>query len=143
MTEPRIHAVSDIVWASLLDGRYKAVVVRKGSYRGSLELWEDTELLLERGVGLAYDATFGADIENVHEWQQICQQFIDNWTRKFFCACCKKEIPRKDLQIVEDMPERIFCKRCMNPWGDRIGIGLVITIVALILWALGRSFGVL
>jgi hypothetical protein len=133
----------DIVWQSVLDGRYTALVVRRAQFRGVLELWYGAKLLLQREVGLAYGAIGGPNVENVQAWQKICTQFIENWTRKFFCACCKKEVPRKDLHITEDMPEKVLCKRCASPWGDYIGMGLVSAVVLLIIWAALKVFGVL
>jgi hypothetical protein len=142
-----MNAVNDvageIVWQSVLDGSYTAIVVRRAQYRGVLELWHGAKLLLQREVGLAYGAIVGPDVENIKEWEDICERFIENWTRKFFCACCKKEVPRKDLIITEDTPETVLCKHCASPWGDYIGLGLVISFVALIIWAALKVFGVL
>lgn len=71
---------SQIVWQSTLDGRYEVVVVRVASYLGLLTITVGGETLLSRQVGLIYNAQFGPDISDVHDWKQITVNFIDNQT---------------------------------------------------------------
>jgi hypothetical protein len=136
-------AAGEVLWQRVLNGRYAAIVVRRAEFRGVLELWDGAKLLLQRDVTLAYGAVGGPNPENIQAWEEICTKFVENWTSKFFCACCKKEVPRKDLIITEDTPETVLCKRCADPWGDYIGMGLVSAFVALVIWAALKVFGVL
>lgn len=69
-----------IVWEGTLDERYRCVVVRKRPYLGHLTLTdtETEEVLLERDVGLAYDAIAGPDIDNVRHWQDMAVEAVDS-----------------------------------------------------------------
>lgn len=67
----------DIVWNSTLDGRYAVTVVRTGSYRGDLSIHDGDQLLHRESVGLIFDALFGADVDDVAQWQRIAIEFID------------------------------------------------------------------
>jgi len=68
------------LWESNADnGKYEAFVDRTAPYKGKLTLRRvaDDTVLLEREVGLDYDAKFGPDIANVNAWMDICSDKLD------------------------------------------------------------------
>ena len=67
----------NVVWNSTLDGRYTLTVVRTGPYRAELSIHDGDQVLHREGVGLAYDALFGPDVDDVYRWQQIAVKFVD------------------------------------------------------------------
>jgi hypothetical protein len=67
----------DIVWNSTLDKRYRVTVTRTGPYRGELSICDGDQALHVESVGLAYDALFGPDVDDVHRWQEIAVDFVD------------------------------------------------------------------
>lgn len=61
------------VWSNSLDrGKYRASVVRVKPYWGRLVLTREGIVILEQMVTISYDAPFGADLEDVREWERIC-----------------------------------------------------------------------
>jgi hypothetical protein len=74
-----INLDEDTVWdANLDEGRYRVTVIRLGPYGGVLILREaDGPILLQREVGLSYDALFGPDVSDVQLWQDIATRFVD------------------------------------------------------------------
>jgi hypothetical protein len=69
---------SQIVWQSTVDSRYEVVVVWVAPYQGLLTITDSAETLFSRQVGLMYNAQFGPDVSDVHDWKQIAIDFIDN-----------------------------------------------------------------
>ena len=69
-----------IVWGSLLDGRYTVAVRRIHPYRGELTITEDDRVLLRKEVGLAFDALFGPDVDDVATWEEEALRFVDGRT---------------------------------------------------------------
>src|ERR1700722_16842193 len=68
----------DIIWTNSLDGgTYKATVVRTAPYQGLLTLTRGETCVLECSVSVSYDAPFGADAEDVINWQQLCVRAAD------------------------------------------------------------------
>ena len=67
----------DVAWESELDERYVVKVVRLAPYQGQLQIWDGSELLHAEPVGLSYDALFGPDVGDVHQWQELAVRFID------------------------------------------------------------------
>jgi hypothetical protein len=67
----------NVVWNSTLDGRYKVTVVRTGRYQADLSIQDGEQILHGESVGLAYDALFGPDVDDVDRWQQIAVNFVD------------------------------------------------------------------
>jgi hypothetical protein len=74
----------NIVWAALLDLRYKIEVVRKRDYAGMLYMFDgksgDT-LMFSKEVSLAYGALFGPDMDDVQTWQNTAIEVIDGRTK--------------------------------------------------------------
>jgi hypothetical protein len=68
-----------LVWHSLLDQRYLIEVQRTPSSDkpAQLVVFEDDKPLLVRPVGLAYDARFGPDVEDVALWRAMAVEFVD------------------------------------------------------------------
>lgn len=62
----------ELVWQSVLDGRYIITVVRTGPYCGMLRIEDaDTDRMLrEEEVLLAFDAILGPDVGDVAVWQE-------------------------------------------------------------------------
>lgn len=70
----------DVIWEVTVDDhRYRARVVRVGSYSGVLtvtDLANEVELL-RADVGLSYGARFGPDGSDVLDWQHLALAAID------------------------------------------------------------------
>jgi hypothetical protein len=71
---------NDLVWTSLLDGRYTVAVTRTTPYCGELTIAEGANVLFRKEVSLAYDARFGPDVADVVSWQCDVITFIDGRT---------------------------------------------------------------
>jgi hypothetical protein len=67
----------DLVWSTRLDGRYDLAVHRIRPYRGEFTIIEGDLVLLRKEVGLAYDALFGPDIDDVATWEEEALRFVD------------------------------------------------------------------
>ncbi len=67
----------DAVWTSSLDDRYTVTVTRTAAYRGEFVIREGDKLLHSKSVGLAYNALFGPDVDDVQRWQQLAIDFVD------------------------------------------------------------------
>ena len=68
----------DVVWRNTMDGgKYIATVVRLAPYRGYLTLTRDDKSVLAEEVGIAYDAPFGPDMEDIYIWQGLCTTAAD------------------------------------------------------------------
>ena len=67
-----------IIWESTLDNRYAIQVVRVAPYLGKLVIREADEEIFSQQVGLSYGATFGPDVSDIADWQEIVLGFIDN-----------------------------------------------------------------
>jgi hypothetical protein len=74
------------VWEATLDERYLIRIIRTPeAYQGLLQILEGEKTLHEVPVGLAYDAAFGPDIDDVETWRKMAIDFIDSHeqTEKF------------------------------------------------------------
>ena len=69
----------NIIWESMLDGKFHCLVERINKRGGSLKVYDSGtyEVLLEQDVGLLYGAQFGPDVEDVAKWQSICTAVVD------------------------------------------------------------------
>lgn len=70
----------NLVWNSMLDGRYIIAVRRTRPYSGELTIAEGDRVLFRKEVGLAYDALFGPDVDDVATWQDEALRFVDGRT---------------------------------------------------------------
>ena len=72
--------MTQIVWESKLDNKYRCIVIRLAAYKGNLQIatLSDNKLIHEQFVGISYDATFGPDEGDVYEWENICCNIVDN-----------------------------------------------------------------
>ena len=72
--------VSSIVWAAILDKRYKMEVVRTDGYKANFSIYDgesnDTEIYTEE-VGLAFGARFGPDSGDLTQWQNKACEIVD------------------------------------------------------------------
>ena len=66
-----------IIWQDKLDKRYDVMVERVSPYKGSLIIKDGITELLREDTSISYDAPFGADMSDVHAWQDRCGDFID------------------------------------------------------------------
>ena len=70
-----------IVWWAKLDHRYLLEVRRTGPGTAKLLVFdhqkEDREIA-SWDVGLAYDAKFGPDVDDVMTWQEMAATFVDD-----------------------------------------------------------------
>lgn len=70
----------DLVWGTVLDGRYQIEVQRIEHYRGELCVFDHQDgnrLLKSWTVGLSYGALFGPDVDDVNDWQERVLEFVD------------------------------------------------------------------
>ncbi len=68
----------DIIWESLLDGRYKVMVIRTDPYHGEWSIRDGDQMLDKQNVSLSFGAQFGPDVEDVADWQDRAVRFIDD-----------------------------------------------------------------
>ncbi len=71
----------DTVWEATVDGgAWHVRVDRTEAYKGELIIVRrrDGKQVLREEVGLAYQAVFGADVDDVRSWQQRAIQVIDS-----------------------------------------------------------------
>jgi len=71
---------SKVLWAAILDRRYKCEVQRTEPYKGELlafDSQENDKLIYELNVPISYDGPFGPDIIDVASWQDLIIQKID------------------------------------------------------------------
>lgn len=78
MTDPK---PTDVLWEQTLDGLYLCRVVRLTASSGRLTVtdtrFSDT-VILTKDVGLMFGAIFGADVDDVAEWQELAEAAIDH-----------------------------------------------------------------
>lgn len=66
------------VWIDQVDKKYDVYVAREDSkYKGTLKIELNGQLLHSQEVDISYGARFGPDIQDVHDWQNICCAFVD------------------------------------------------------------------
>jgi hypothetical protein len=71
--------IPKMVWAAILDKRYKLEVVREkvGATFRIYDSGNNDELIHEQKVNLMFGARFGPDMADVAEWQQIGCKIVD------------------------------------------------------------------
>jgi hypothetical protein len=70
----------NVVWENTIDGGvWGAKVVRTADHQGRLTVWNvaSGEAILSTEVGLAYDALFGPDADDLRYWQHAILGAID------------------------------------------------------------------
>ena len=70
---------SEIIWESKLDDTWDCKVIRESDYQGRLVVSDNDEVILNETVSLAYGATFGPDISDVAQWQDMCVDVVDKY----------------------------------------------------------------
>jgi hypothetical protein len=72
------------VWeASLDNGAFTASVERTAPYRGLLQVRDaDGNTIHRQVMGLAYDARFGPDVDDVATWMDAVTTVVDNPERR-------------------------------------------------------------
>jgi hypothetical protein len=74
---------SDLIYENTLDrGTYRLTIVRTAPYRGQLTLTRGESTVLEREVGIMYDAPFGPDAEDVRAWESLAIEAADKDYRR-------------------------------------------------------------
>ena len=71
---------SKVLWAAIMDRRYKCEVQRTEPYTGVLLAFDSKDndkLIYELAVPISYDAKFGVDIVDVASWQDLIIEKID------------------------------------------------------------------
>lgn len=71
---------SKVLWAVILDRRYKCEVQRLEPYKGCLlafDSQQNDKLVYELDVPVSYNAQFGPDVVDVTSWQELIIQKID------------------------------------------------------------------
>ena len=74
--------IPGVVWAAILDRRYKLEVVRNDSdpRTGQFTIYDgeaNDAVIYDDYTGLSYGATFGADIIDVAHWQDTAIKLVD------------------------------------------------------------------
>ena len=72
--------MTDLIWESTLDGRYKCSVTRNSQYSGQLKIFDEelNKVLLDEEVRLSYGAAFGPDVADVNLWEDRIISIVDN-----------------------------------------------------------------
>lgn len=66
-----------LIWRAMLDGRFRARVVRSGPYSGVLTIEDEhARVLLRDNVSLSYGALWGPEPLDMQEWQQRAEAFL-------------------------------------------------------------------
>lgn len=68
----------NLIWETQLDNKYNIYVHRVGDYKGVLTINEGNKEIHRKEVPLSYNAQFGPDIADVHDWQSYCVDVVDN-----------------------------------------------------------------
>lgn len=71
---------SKVLWAAIMDRRYKCEVQRTEPYSGVLLAFDSKDndkLIYELTVPISYDAKYGVDIVDVASWQDLIIEKID------------------------------------------------------------------
>lgn len=71
---------NELAWYSHLDNRYCVEVKRIKPYEGILSIYDhelDDKEIYRELVGIAWDAKFGPDFEDVQEWSNMAMKFVD------------------------------------------------------------------
>lgn len=84
MTTPMSPRIADAcVWHSTVDGgNWTVQVWGRAPYQGRLLIWNQdnlTDPVLDEDVGLAYDAKFGPDVDDVDLWKERAIEVIDSY----------------------------------------------------------------
>lgn len=69
-----------VIWAVILDRRYKCEVQRTEPYKGCIlafDSQQNDKLIYELNVPISYNAQFGPDIVDVASWQELIIEKID------------------------------------------------------------------
>jgi len=69
----------EMVWAAILDKRYKIEVVRIEAYKGVFTIYDgeaNDAVIHDVETPLAYGATFGPDIGDIMRWQDVAVEVI-------------------------------------------------------------------
>lgn len=72
--------VPELVWAALLDKRYKMEVIRELSGTGTFVIYDSEQqdsLIHEETTKLSYSAVFGPDMMDVYRWQERGCEIVD------------------------------------------------------------------
>lgn len=67
------------VWEATLDNKYHCSVSRTGDYTGKLKVidTEKDSIILDKEVGLSYQAMFGPDVDDVRLWEDLSIEAVD------------------------------------------------------------------
>jgi len=75
--------LGNVVWAALLDKRYKIEVVRLDgqTHQGTLVIYDNhsnDEEIYSENTALAYGSLFGPDVMDLERWQEIACKVVDS-----------------------------------------------------------------
>jgi hypothetical protein len=76
------EGLKSVVWAGLLDKRYKLEVIQTEPYSGTLFMFDgnaNDELIHHEDVKISYDAKYGPDALDVSAWQDIGIKIADSF----------------------------------------------------------------
>lgn len=80
-TKATKYPTNDVAWAGVLDCIYGIEIVRDRPYYGIFKIFnlDNKELIyVEKDVAISFDAKFGPDVLDIHEWQEKGLEIIDN-----------------------------------------------------------------
>lgn len=66
------------IWTAKLDDKYDTYVERVEPYKGELVIVDGDKEIYRKSVTLSYDAKFGADAQDVYDWENTVVRFIDD-----------------------------------------------------------------
>ena len=74
--------VNNVVWAAILDKRYKIEVVRLENYKGQFTMYDshsNDEVICDEPTTLSYGAKFGPDAADLARWERRAMAIADGF----------------------------------------------------------------
>jgi len=81
--EVKYDSIPEVVWAGILDKRFKIEVTRTEAYAGTLCIYDAQQadkLIHSEPTSLAFGAVFGPDAGDVYTWQEKACEVVDKLT---------------------------------------------------------------
>lgn len=67
---------TNVVWSAMLNNRFLVTVTRIAPYRAELTITNKGIILHHEETALTFDATFGADSEDIRSWRQAVAELF-------------------------------------------------------------------
>jgi hypothetical protein len=70
---------TNVVWSEMLNNRFLVKVTRIAPYLAELTVTDKGVILHQEDTPLTFDATFGADSEDIRSWRQAVAGIFGDW----------------------------------------------------------------